>query len=140
MSIALIPPELYALITRQIDERDLQQSLLALSRALPSTPIPLDLLFERVTITRGSEQAIQLTRRLLQPDGEDAATHVQHFCLQDEWTIDAEVTVNLLRKLPNLRSLSLCIGTNFAPEHLEAILKRLRSIYSICCTILRVNT
>ncbi|KAJ7292913.1 hypothetical protein C8J57DRAFT_10055 [Mycena rebaudengoi] len=124
MSIALIPPELYALITRQIDERDLQQSLLALSRALPSTPIPLDLLFERVTITRGSEQAIQLTRRLLQPDGEDAATHVQHFCLQDEWTIDAEVTVNLLRKLPNLRSLSLCIGTNFAPEHLEAILKR----------------
>ncbi|KAJ7687406.1 hypothetical protein B0H17DRAFT_1013105 [Mycena rosella] len=123
MSLSSLPPELYSAIIEQITSECLQQSLLSLTRALPSAPIPLHFLFQSVTFTR-SEQAPSLIRRLLKPDGGEVALYVQELSLHNQWTVDAEVMVNLLRKLPKLRSLSLCIGTNFAPEHLKAIFER----------------
>ncbi|KAF7337594.1 F-box domain-containing protein [Mycena sanguinolenta] len=122
MSLPL-PTELYTAIIDAIPPEDRQQSILSLTRALPHAPIPIYHLFEYITL-RHREQALHLTRRLLKPDGKDLALYVQEFSLQDEWTVDAEVMVNLLRKLPKLRSLHLCIGTNFAPEHLKAILQK----------------
>lgn len=117
-----LPAELYSAIIEQCAPEDLQQSILALTRVLPSASIPLYHLFQQITFKR-SEQARYLTRRLLKPDGETVSLYVQELSL-DEWTVDAEVMVNLLRKLSKLRSLSLCIGTNFAPEHLKVIFER----------------
>ncbi|KAJ7109796.1 hypothetical protein C8R44DRAFT_263075 [Mycena epipterygia] len=119
-----LPSELYSSIIEQFAPEDLQQSILALTRVLPYAPIPLHHLFQQITFKR-SEQARHLTRRLLKPDGETVSLYVQELSL-DEWTVDAEVMVNLLRKLSKLRSLSLCIGTNFAPEHLKIIFERPR--------------
>ncbi|KAJ7897297.1 hypothetical protein B0H14DRAFT_3081008 [Mycena olivaceomarginata] len=119
MSLSL-PTELYSAIIEQVALDDRQQTILSLTRALPYAPIPLYRLFERVTISH-REQALQLTRRLLKPDGKDVSLYVEEFSLHNEWTVDAEVVVNLLRRLPKLRSLSLCVGTNFSPENLEAI-------------------
>ncbi|KAJ7508682.1 hypothetical protein B0H11DRAFT_39052 [Mycena galericulata] len=121
MSLSL-PTELYSSIIEQISPDDLQQSVLSLTRALPYS-IPKHHLFQHITITR-AEQALQLTRRLLKPDAAELSPYVQEFSLRNEWTVDAEVMLNLLRKLPKLRSLSLCVGTNFAPEHLKAIFER----------------
>ncbi|KAJ7665365.1 hypothetical protein DFH06DRAFT_1187130 [Mycena polygramma] len=123
MSLSSLPSELYSAIIEQFPANEAQQALLSLTRTLPYAPIPIDLLFHSITIAR-SEQAIQLTRRLLKPDRERVALYVQELSLHNEWTVDAEVMVNLLRKLPRLRSLSLCIGTNFAPEHLKAIFQK----------------
>ncbi|KAJ7269321.1 hypothetical protein B0H12DRAFT_1229473 [Mycena haematopus] len=122
MSLPL-PTELYSAVIDAISPEDHQQSILSLTRALPYAPIPIHHLFERITL-RHREQALQLTRRLLKPDGKDLSLYVQEFSLNDEWTVDAEVIVNLLRKLTKLRSLSLCVGTNFAPEHLKAIFQK----------------
>ncbi|KAF7347480.1 F-box domain-containing protein [Mycena venus] len=122
MSLPL-PTELYSSIIAQISPEDRQQSILSLTRALPYAPIPLYHLFEHITLSH-REQVLDLTRRLLKPDGKDVSLYVQEFSLHNEWTVDAEVMVNLLRKLPKLRSLSLCVGTNFAPEHLKAIFQQ----------------
>ncbi|KAJ6523604.1 hypothetical protein B0H19DRAFT_1201549 [Mycena capillaripes] len=122
MSLSSLPTELYSAIFDQLPPEELQQSILSLTRTLPYAPIPIDLLFQHITLSR-SEQALQLTRRLLKPDSEHVSLYVREFSLHNEWTVDAEVMVNLLRKLPKLRSLSVCIGTNFAPEHLQAIFK-----------------
>ncbi|KAJ7492223.1 hypothetical protein FB451DRAFT_1217457 [Mycena latifolia] len=123
MSLSSLPPELYSSIINHITPECAQQSLLSLTRALPSAPIPLHHLFECITLSR-PEQALGLIRRLTRPDGAQVSLYVQEFSLHNEWTVDAEVMVNLLRKLPKLRSLSLCIGTNFAPEHLMTIFEK----------------
>ncbi|KAJ7017960.1 hypothetical protein C8F04DRAFT_1153694 [Mycena alexandri] len=115
-----LPTELYDAILEQIPS---QQTILSLTRALPYAPISIHYLFERITITH-REQAILLTRRLLKPDGADVSLYVQEFSLHNEWTVDAELIINLLRKLPKLRSLSLCVGTNFSPEHLKTVFQK----------------
>ncbi|KAJ7116798.1 hypothetical protein C8R43DRAFT_1038105 [Mycena crocata] len=125
MSLASLPSELYSAIIEEIPPEALQQAILSLTRTLPYAPISLHHLFENVTLSR-AEQALHLTRRLLKPDAAIVSLYVQEFTLRDEWTVDAEIMVNLLSKLPKLRSLSLCIGTNFAPEHLKAIFERPR--------------
>ncbi|KAJ7204453.1 hypothetical protein GGX14DRAFT_460461 [Mycena pura] len=119
-----LPIELYETIIEQIapDDPLRQSTILSLTRALPYIPALQTYLFRGIILSR-AEQAIQLTLRLLKTDGDEVSLCVQEFCWHNEWTVDAEVVVNLLRKLPGLRSLSLCIGTNFAPEHLEAIFK-----------------
>ncbi|KAJ6601417.1 hypothetical protein DFH09DRAFT_1271148 [Mycena vulgaris] len=123
MSLESLPTELYSSIFEHFPSDSAQQSILALTRALPFAPIPQHLLFECITLSR-PEQALHLIRRLLKPDGDTIYLYVQEFSLRNEWTVDAEVIVNLLRKLSKLRSLSLCVGTNFAPEHLKAIFER----------------
>ncbi|KAJ7603045.1 hypothetical protein FB45DRAFT_772781 [Roridomyces roridus] len=121
MSLAFLPAELYTAIIDHFNPDDAQQSTLSLTRALPYAPISHYLLFRNIVITR-AEQAVRLTIRLLKPDAAQIPHYVQEFSLRDEWTVDAELIVNLLSKLlPKMRSLSFCIGTNFAPEHLEAI-------------------
>ncbi|CAK5262854.1 unnamed protein product [Mycena citricolor] len=124
MPAITLPVELYASIAEQIPQDD-RQSLLALTRALPHHPISIKPLFERIVFTR-AEQAVLFTLRLLKPDGARVAGHVEEFRLEDQWTVDAEIVLNILSKLPRLRSLVLCIGTNFSPEHLRSVLERPR--------------
>lgn len=42
------------------------------------------------------------------------------------WTADGQILADLLGLLPNLGSLSLNVGTTFAPEHLDDIFQRPR--------------
>ncbi|KAJ7103140.1 hypothetical protein B0H15DRAFT_811102 [Mycena belliarum] len=122
MSLASLPTELYSVIMDQLPPESLHHSLLQLTRALPSAPISLHPLFQCITLRR-PEQATSLIRRLIKPDGAEVSLYVQELSLHDVWTVDADVMVNVLRKLRKLSSLSLCVGTNFAPEHLKAILE-----------------
>lgn len=121
-TLAELPTELYSTIIHHFAPEDLQQSLLALSRAIPLAPIPTDLLFRSITIRR-AEQVIHLSRRLRNAP-QDAAV-VQTFTLAS-WTVDADVFINLLALLPNIRELTLHIGPNFAPEHLEELFQEPR--------------
>ncbi|CCL98099.1 uncharacterized protein FIBRA_00093 [Fibroporia radiculosa] len=114
-SIEALPPELYTAIIDYIPAQDVQQTVLSLTRAIPLSPIPLYHLFERVRL-KYSDQVVHLYRRL-RKSAEDAAC-VHHFSLET-WKVDADVVVNLVAILPQLSHLSLFIGPNFAPEHLE---------------------
>ncbi|KAF6754355.1 hypothetical protein DFP72DRAFT_813073 [Ephemerocybe angulata] len=118
-----LPGELYDAIVQQIPDEDHQQSILALTRALPRAPIPQKRLFECIYI-RYPRQAVSLNRRLRQKAGDErnpAGSWVQRLYIQD-WSVDADVVLNTIHLLPNLQSLCLWIGpNNFAPEHLEEL-------------------
>lgn len=115
-----LPGELYEVIVQHIEDDDVQQSLLALTRALPNAPIPQRRLFERIYI-REPRQAVSLYQRLRKKGGQSNPTGswVQRLYVHD-WTVDADVVLNIITLLPNLQSLSIWIGpSNFTPEHLE---------------------
>ncbi|KAI5120587.1 hypothetical protein M0805_002537 [Coniferiporia weirii] len=114
MSLASLPSELYSAILSHVDDEHVQGTILALTRALPRAPIPLENLFARICL-RHSSQVVQLHRRL-RGQKEDAC-YVREFRLES-WTADAQVVINLLALLDNLASLTLFVGPNFAPEDL----------------------
>lgn len=129
-SFAELPTELYEAIFSHIAYSDLQQVVLAVTRAIPLSAVPLQALFESISVTR-PQQAIQVYRRLRQrpSNGEGRQEHghhgvggwVRNFTI-DTWEVDADVVVNILPFLTRLHSLTICVGPkNFAPEHLEEI-------------------
>jgi hypothetical protein len=124
-ALAYLPPELYTAVFNHLPPTSLQQTVLSLTRTLPYSPIPLYHLFQRIRLTH-SDQAIQLYRRLRgtssTPSTPDpAAAWIREFSLET-WTVDADVVVNLIRLMPRMTALGLCIGpNNFAPEHLEEL-------------------
>ncbi|KAI0931277.1 hypothetical protein AcW1_001275 [Taiwanofungus camphoratus] len=110
-----LPPELYSAILSHVAVNDLQQTVLSLTRAIPRSPVPIHHLFEHVRL-RHSDQAFQLYRRLRKCP-EDAAS-VYDFALEC-WAVDADIVVNLVALLPRVTDLTLWVGPNFSPEHLE---------------------
>lgn len=115
-----LPGELYEVIVQHIEDDDVQQSLLALTRALPTAPIPQRRLFERIYI-RTPRQAVSLYQRLRKKGGQPNLTGswIQNLYVHD-WTVDADVVLNIIALLPNLQLLSIWVGpSNFTPEHLE---------------------
>jgi hypothetical protein len=123
MSFATLPGELYTAIVEQLDTSLWASVVLALSRVLPSAPIPVQLLFHSIRIKQ-PQQAVSLFLRLQKVPGspqELCPTWVKEFSVAT-WTADADVIINIVRLLPNLTSLSLRIGpSNFSPEHLEQL-------------------
>lgn len=119
VSLESLPIELYYAILSHIPAWDMQPTVLALTRAAPRTAIPSHLIFEYIRLKHG-EQVIQLYQRL-RKSPEDA-NRVRHFVLEC-WTVDADVIVNLMALLHNLKELTLFIGPNFTPEHLEDMFK-----------------
>lgn len=121
--LAELPPEIYegilAYIPRQ-DER--QRTTLSLTRAIPHSPVPLRHLFERIRL-KSAENVVQLYRRLR--GCLEEPRWVGEFSLET-WSVDADVVVNLVALLPQLSRITLFIGPNFAPEHLEEMLERPR--------------
>lgn len=120
-SLGSLPPELYTAILSHIPADSLQQTVLSLTRALPLSPIPLYHLFACIHLKHGDQvvQLYQLLRKAL-----DQAAWVRVFTLET-WQVDADVVVNLIRLLSQVvRSLTLFIGPNFAPEHLEEIFEK----------------
>ncbi|KAG5652925.1 hypothetical protein H0H81_003068 [Sphagnurus paluster] len=128
MSLATLPTELYEHILSHVPLQNIRQTILALTRALPLAGISQRHLFESICITV-PRQAPRLHRRLRSRrdvDSPDPALWVQHLAIHT-WQIDADVLINLVPMLPNLETLDLWIGpTNFAPEHLEQLFKRVK--------------
>lgn len=118
-----LPTELYAAIIEHFDSNSVQPCILALTRAIPYAPIPLDRFFERITL-RHQEQISQLYRRLRRTP--EDATLVRAVSMES-WVVDADVLINLLVLLPAIQQLTLFIGPNFAPEHLEELFQKPRS-------------
>ncbi len=116
-SLDNLPVELYLAIISHIDPDDLQQSLVSLSLALPRSPVPTSILFEKPRL-RKAEQILKLYLRVRNAP-QDAA--LSHSLSLECWTIDADVFVNLIALFPNLVNIKMYIGPNFSPEHLEEI-------------------
>lgn len=116
-----LPAELYGAILRQLAKDDRKTTTLALTRAIPRSPVPRQYLFETVRF-HSATQVLLLYQHLRRVGGKDSqeASWVREFIL-DAWTVDAQIVVNLLELLPHIRVLSLNIGTSFMPEHLEEI-------------------
>ena len=115
-----LPVELFYDIIAQFEPDDVTPSLLALSRTLPRSNVPTYRLFENIRLKR-SNQIFKLYQRLRNAP-QDAA-RVRTFSLEC-WEVDADIFVNLAVLLPSVVRLSLFIGPNFAPEHLEDLFQK----------------
>ena len=115
-----LPVELFYDIIAQFEPDDVTPSLLALSRALPRSNVPTYRLFENIRLRR-SNQIFKLYQRLRNTPQD--ATRVRMFSLEC-WEVDADIFVNLAVLLPSVVRLSLFIGPNFAPEHLEDLFQK----------------
>jgi len=128
MSFNTLPTELYDAIFEQVPTAELQETVLATTRAIPSAPVSLHHLFRCVHL-RAPEQAILLYRRLRNPKHTASAAiatagWVKEFSLE-MWSVDAEIVINLVRLLPNLQALTIWVGpSSFAPEHLEELFSK----------------
>jgi hypothetical protein len=116
-SLRSLPSELYTAILLNVPATSLQQTVVSLTRALPFSPIPEYHLFTHIHL-KHADQVVQLYRRLRKAT--DDASWVKELALET-WTVDADVVVNLIDILPKVVYLTLFIGPNFAPEHLEEI-------------------
>ncbi|KAF8167529.1 hypothetical protein B0H34DRAFT_644878 [Crassisporium funariophilum] len=136
MSLDTLPPELYECILGHVPPLELQQTILSITRAIPLSPVPISQLFHSIRITHPL-QAIHLYRRLrprstkeLDADGKRSSSSSPETAWVKEvfieaWSVDANVIVNLLRLLPEIKLLSIWIGPeNFAPEHLEELFQK----------------
>ncbi|KAG1760342.1 hypothetical protein EDD22DRAFT_81932 [Suillus occidentalis] len=126
-----LPAELYSAIISHLPADSFQQDVLALTRAIPRSPVPLHHLFERIRL-KHAQQAVQLYSRL--HNATDERNWVKDFGMVT-WTVDADVIVNLLGILPRISSLLLFVGPNFAPEHLQEIFHKPRD--NLCFLSLR---
>ena len=116
-----LPTELYGAILRQLAKDDRTSTTLALTRAIPRSPVPRAYLFETIRLHK-AKQVLLLYQHLRRAGGTESqeAAWVREFIL-DAWTVDAQIVVNLLELLPRIRVLTLSIGTSFMPEHLEEV-------------------
>lgn len=132
MPLDNLPVELYDAILLHVPLGSLQQTVLSLSRALPLSPVPLHHLFHSVRIVRpgqavGLEQRLRTAASRQKAQGNQRVKSLSSLVAElslETWQVDADVLVNLVRQLKSLRSLSLWIGPNFAPEHLEEMFSR----------------
>ncbi|KAH9937351.1 uncharacterized protein B0H18DRAFT_970186 [Fomitopsis serialis] len=95
-----LPSELYIAILSHISPRDLQHT--------------------HVRLTHGNQVIRLYTRLRKSPEDADRVRHLSLEC----WTVDADVVVNLIALLHRMREMSLLIGPNFAPEHLEEMFQK----------------
>jgi hypothetical protein len=120
-SLDQLPPELYTAIFEQFegtsDER--KRAVLALSRAIPHSPVPDDFLFEHIRLTR-REQAFLLYRHLRERPRDVARIRCFRY---EAWIAYGDHVVNLLSLLDHVEEMSLWFGPDFAPNHLEDIFK-----------------
>ena len=119
-SISDIPIELFYAIIAYIEPDDLLSSTISLSRALPRNPVPTYHLYEDIRL-KHRRQVIQLYLRLR--NAPEYAARVRALSLES-WTVDADGFVNLMALLPSVVRLSIFVGPDFAPEHLEEVFQR----------------
>src|SRR5580692_4714335 len=118
-SLTSLPPELIACILDFVPSIDLQQTTISLLHILSYAFVPnwRRSLFYHVHL-KSPKSVIKLFEHLQRIPSD--ATLVQKFSLAT-WIVDAEVAVNLILTLPNLKWLSLCMGASFFPEDMEKL-------------------
>jgi hypothetical protein len=114
--------ELLPAILSHVEDADVQQTILAVSRVFPAIYIPPQRFLARIILTR-PKQCVYLHRRLRGPHPD--AVHVKELRIQT-WTVDAEVVANLLDVLDDVKVLALYVGANFVPEVLQRIMEKTR--------------
>lgn len=115
--------DLVAIVLSHVEDDDIQQTILALSRVFPRYYFPFHALLRRIVLRR-PEQCVQLHRRLRGPHPD--ANLVRELRIQS-WTADAEVVCNLLDVLEGLKVLALYVGANFVPEILLRVMEKPRA-------------
>ncbi|KAF9021759.1 hypothetical protein BDZ89DRAFT_957177 [Hymenopellis radicata] len=126
MSLDSLPAELYHAIISFLGPEHRASSVLALSRAIPRSPVPTDALFTVIKIYKG-DRVLQLYHRLrVISTNSDGKTITQEFHLEC-WDADADLVINLVTLLKQIKKLTIKIGPrNFTPEHLEEMTITLR--------------
>lgn len=122
MSLGCLPPEIYSAILEFLDKNEVQQVVLNLTRAVPRALIPLEHLFRSITLN-SPEKVFHLYRRLRSSKSD--CQLVQSLRVE-MWSVDAQILINLLVLLKDLKSLTLWIGPSFAPEELLEIMRNPR--------------
>lgn len=136
MSLDALPAELYSAILVHIPEDSLSATILALTRAIPRSPVPVDKLFKNIRLS-SPERFVQLQTRLRTPSLSTIqgisvhpdAQYIEQLRLEC-WTVDPNIVINLLALLysphAHIRRLTLWIGPHFGPDNLEEILQKPR--------------
>ncbi|KAI0341606.1 hypothetical protein BDW22DRAFT_1376706 [Trametopsis cervina] len=128
IGLAYLPTELYDNIVGHLeasteDRREFQHSLLSLSRAIPRAPLSLHALFRQIILST-PKQAQTLFMRLVRDRRPAKLVEVFRY---ECFVADADIIINLLALLPSVTILTLFIGPNFAPSHLENLLETPRT-------------
>lgn len=112
-----LPAELYTAILEQFEGTtgERQHAVAALIRAIPRSPVPYNLLFERIHLAR-RQQSFQLYRVLWKRRHD--ADRVRAFSYEC-WDAEADHVVNLVGLLRNVEEMTLWSGPSFTPENLE---------------------
>lgn len=134
MSLDTLPAELYDAVLSHLPEDSLSTTILALTRAIPKCPVPVDKLFETIRLS-SAERFSQLHRRLRGLSGSTARLHPDARFIKElrleSWNVDPQVVINLLALLSephvNIKRMTIWVGPNFGPENLEDILQRPRT-------------
>jgi hypothetical protein len=121
-----LPSDIYDGILTHLPRDERQRATLSLTRAIPRSPVPLHHLFERICL-KSAESVVQLYRRLR--GRLDEPRWVKEFSLET-WSVDADLVVNLVALLLRLSTITLFVGPNFAPEHMDEILEKPRETLS----------
>ncbi|CAK9785509.1 hypothetical protein CC85DRAFT_286676 [Cutaneotrichosporon oleaginosum] len=120
--LADLPSELVHVILDHVPPEEQQRAALALRRVLPHHPVSSAHLWNHLVVHH-PRQLLPLYRKLKEEAGREgggATTLVKTFA-QESWRGDADVMNNVLRWLPDVRTLMLNVGTNFVPEHLQEL-------------------
>ncbi|GAA5999033.1 uncharacterized protein JCM10292_003273 [Rhodotorula paludigena] len=116
---AQLPPELWDHVCSFLPADSLQHTALALSRALPATPLSPATLCRHLRISR-PDQAWLATAHLRAHDDDLAAA--VHSVAVRVWRDDMQLVVNLLLALHAARSIDLAVGPLASPDHLADLL------------------
>ena len=127
--LAYLPAELYDVIVTYLEQdaddyRLFRKSLLALSRAIPRASLSVEPLFRRIILYTPIQARLLLAR--LDHDS-NLAELVETF-VYECFDADPDVIVGLLNKLQSVTDLTLFMGPNFTPEHLEELFASPRTI------------
>lgn len=120
-----LPAELYTAILEQFNGtvQERQHSIASLICAIPRSPVPDTLLYERIHLSH-RRQPFLLYRTLWKRRHD--ADRIQSFSYEC-WAADADHVVNLVGLMSNLEEMILWSGPDFAPENLEDMFRRPRT-------------
>ncbi|ORX35255.1 hypothetical protein BD324DRAFT_582139 [Kockovaella imperatae] len=126
-SITKLPTELIDQLLNHIPPDQLQRTALSLIQVFPEYGLSTRHLWIHLVVHRG-KQLIPLWRRLQRDrkvDDGRMSQMVRTFCMKS-WAGDADILNNVMRCLPDVPTLLLNVGTNFAPEHLQEMFETFR--------------
>ncbi|EAL17808.1 hypothetical protein CNBL0700 [Cryptococcus deneoformans B-3501A] len=113
--ILRLPPELIDHLLTLVPASLLQLTALSLLKVFPEHNISKRHLWKHIVVYRAG-QLMPLWKKL--KENEAMRVGARTFALQS-WQGDADILNNVMRRLDNINTLMLNIGTNFAPEHLQ---------------------